>query len=156
MSGRFVRSAAPEDAGGIAEIYNQGIADRIATFETEPRTASRDRGVVRERLSGLRRRAKTIGSWPMRWLFPIARGACYEGVREFSIYTAREARGKGFGRAALAALIEDAKARGWWKFCRGFFLENTASLALLQSAGFREVGIVREARQARRRNGATW
>jgi L-amino acid N-acyltransferase YncA len=53
---------------------------------------------------------------------------------------AREGRGKGFGRAALAALIDDAKARGWWKLLSRVFPENGASRALLKSAGFREVG----------------
>src|SRR5437867_3674905 len=33
------RPATREDAAAIAAIYNEGIADRIATFETEPRTA---------------------------------------------------------------------------------------------------------------------
>ena len=33
------RAAMIADAAAIAEIYNQGIADRIATFETEPRSA---------------------------------------------------------------------------------------------------------------------
>jgi L-amino acid N-acyltransferase YncA len=28
------------DAGAIARIYSEGIADRIATFETEPRSAA--------------------------------------------------------------------------------------------------------------------
>ena len=28
------------DAGALAEIYNQGIADRVATFETEPRSSA--------------------------------------------------------------------------------------------------------------------
>jgi L-amino acid N-acyltransferase YncA len=28
------------DAAAIAEIYNQGITDRIATFEIEPRSAT--------------------------------------------------------------------------------------------------------------------
>ena len=32
------RAATPADAAAIAAIYNEGIADRIATFETEPRT----------------------------------------------------------------------------------------------------------------------
>jgi L-amino acid N-acyltransferase YncA len=32
------RVATPEDAA-IARIHDEGIADRIATFETEPRTA---------------------------------------------------------------------------------------------------------------------
>ena len=33
------RLATPEDAPAIAAIYNQGIEDRIATFETRPRSA---------------------------------------------------------------------------------------------------------------------
>ena len=33
------RAATISDAAAIAEIYNQGIDDRIATFETEPRSA---------------------------------------------------------------------------------------------------------------------
>jgi hypothetical protein len=34
------RAATIADAAAIADIYNQGIADRIATFETEPRAAA--------------------------------------------------------------------------------------------------------------------
>ena len=33
------RAAAAGDAAAIAQIYNEGIEDRIATFDTEPRTA---------------------------------------------------------------------------------------------------------------------
>jgi len=32
-------AARPADAAAIAAIYSQGIADRIATFETEPRSS---------------------------------------------------------------------------------------------------------------------
>ena len=35
------RTATPADAAAIAAIYNEGIADRIATFETEPRSAGK-------------------------------------------------------------------------------------------------------------------
>jgi hypothetical protein len=34
-----LRLATTADAAAIAAIYNEGTADRIATFETEPRTA---------------------------------------------------------------------------------------------------------------------
>ena len=34
-----VRIAAADDADAIARIYNQGIEERIGTFETEPRAA---------------------------------------------------------------------------------------------------------------------
>ena len=33
------RAASPEDAEAIVRIYNEGIEERIATFETSPRTA---------------------------------------------------------------------------------------------------------------------
>ena len=33
-----IRSAAIDDAPAITAIYNEGIAERIATFETRPRT----------------------------------------------------------------------------------------------------------------------
>ncbi|HWN05140.1 MAG TPA: hypothetical protein VNQ72_19165 [Candidatus Dormibacteraeota bacterium] len=32
------RLAGPADAGAIARIYKQGIEDRVATFEIEPRS----------------------------------------------------------------------------------------------------------------------
>lgn len=34
------RAATPADAAAIAAIYSEGVADRIATFETEPRSAT--------------------------------------------------------------------------------------------------------------------
>ena|SRR5215472_15497099 len=34
------RPATPDDARAISAIYNEGIADRIATFETEPRSGT--------------------------------------------------------------------------------------------------------------------
>ena len=39
-TGLRTRAATPADASTIAVIYNEGIADRIATFETEPRSAA--------------------------------------------------------------------------------------------------------------------
>ena len=32
------RPARPADAGAVARIYTEGIEDRLATFETQPRT----------------------------------------------------------------------------------------------------------------------
>src|SRR5690349_24665154 len=44
-----VRPAGLADAAAIAAIYNQGIAERIATFETEPRSAQQIAGWLGER-----------------------------------------------------------------------------------------------------------
>ena len=56
---------------------------------------------------------------------------------------ARSARGRGFGRATLAALIAESEGRGYWKLVSRIFPENEASLRLCRSLGFREVGVYR-------------
>ena len=43
------RLATSDDAAAIAAIYNEGIADRIATFETEPRTAAQIAAQLRDK-----------------------------------------------------------------------------------------------------------
>jgi len=55
----------------------------------------------------------------------------------------RDYRGRGAGRAALAALIEAATARGMHKLTSRVFPENAASRALLKGLCFEEIGIHR-------------
>jgi phosphinothricin acetyltransferase len=137
------RAARISDAAAIAGIYNEGIADRIATFESKPRTAQqiaawfdgRHPIVVVENAAGTVVGFASTSSYRGR--------ECYAGIAEFSVYVGREHRGAGVGRAALAALIEAATAAGFWKLLSRVFPENTASLALLARMGFREVGIYR-------------
>ena len=59
---------------------------------------------------------------------------------EHSVYVDPAARGLGAGRSLLQALIGSAEAAGIWTIQSSIFPENTASLALHRSAGFREVG----------------
>lgn len=66
---------------------------------------------------------------------------CYAGIAEFSVYVERGIRGRGYGRAAMTALIEAAENAGFWKLLSRVFVENRASRNLLQSLGFREVGV---------------
>jgi L-amino acid N-acyltransferase YncA len=49
MSALTVRVATVDDAAAIAAIYNEGIADRIATFETEPRTRGQIASMLAEK-----------------------------------------------------------------------------------------------------------
>ncbi len=135
-----IRIATKEDAEAIALIYNQGIEDRIATFETRPRTAEDVRAwfdgahpvVVAEDERGVIAFASTSG---------YRSRECYAGIAECSAYVRRDARRQGAGRAVLGALISAAEAAGFWKLVSRVFVENTASRALIGSLGFREVGI---------------
>ena len=130
------RLAGPDDAGAIARIYNQGIEDRVATFETEPRSPED----IRAQLASKGDRYPTVVvAWASAGAYR-ARPA-YAGVAEHSVYVDRSARGHGAGRAALDALFRCYEARGFWKLVSRIFPENVASLALHERAGFRTVGV---------------
>jgi L-amino acid N-acyltransferase YncA len=134
-----VRAATPADAAAIAEIYNEGIADRLATFEAEPRSPAMVESwfdgihpiVVVEAEGRIIAFASTSAYRPR---------ACYAGIAEFSVYVARAARGHGAGRVAMKTLIDAATHAGFWKLLSRVFVENSASRRLLASLGFREVG----------------
>jgi phosphinothricin acetyltransferase len=140
-----IRLTTPADAAAIAAIYNQGIAERIATFETEPRTAEQVAAQLTEKgdrfpTIAVEREGRIVafaGAGPYR------NRPCYAGVAEHSVYVDLAARGRGAGRAALEALIAACEARGFWKLLSRIFPENKASLALHERCGFRTVGIYR-------------
>jgi phosphinothricin acetyltransferase len=124
----------------MARIYNEGIEDRIATFETRPRTEEEIQGwfdgvhpivVVEEEGEMI-----AFGSTSV-----YRARACYAGVAETSLYVARAARGRGAGKLALSSLIEAATRAGFWKLVSRVFPENEASLRTIRSLGFREVGV---------------
>ena len=144
MGGRSfaARAATVADAPAIVAIYNQGIADRVGTFETEPRTTQQIEAwfdgrhpiIVVEEKGEVVAFAST-SSYRSR--------PCYAAIAEFSVYVARHRRGAGVGPVAMAALLEAAEAAGYWKLLSRIFPENTASRALMAKMGFREVGTYR-------------
>ena len=134
------RAATAADAEAIARIYNEGIADRVATFETRPRSAADVRAwfdgvhpcVVVEDLGEVIAFGATSVYRPRE---------CYAGIAEASLYVARSARGRGAGRVAMNALLDAAAAAGFWKLLSRIFVENQASRNLCRTMGFREVGV---------------
>ncbi|HSH81977.1 MAG TPA: arsinothricin resistance N-acetyltransferase ArsN1 family A [Herpetosiphonaceae bacterium] len=135
-----VRAATPADADAIAAIYNQGIADRIATFETWLRSAEDVLAWFDDHhpIVVVEDRGKVIAFASTSSYRPRA---VYAQIAEFSVYVARAARGRGAGRLAMAALIEAATAAGFSKLVSRVFPENSASRTLLRTLGFREVGV---------------
>ena len=137
-----IRLAIDDDAAAIAEIYNQGIAERGATFETDLRSA----GDITPKIADAARfpllvadEHGTVLGWAS--LSAYRARPCYAGIAEFSIYLDRTARGRGLGRQLLTALVDAARDRGYWKLVSRIFPFNAASRALCRSCGFREVGV---------------
>jgi L-amino acid N-acyltransferase YncA len=139
----IVRPARPEDAAAVARIYNEGIEDRVATFETEPR-GPEDMAVrigdEAQPLLVAERDGEVLG-----WASVVRSSdrCAYAGVGEYTVYVGRDARGSGAGRALLEGLVEVAEERAYWKLVGKLFTSNEASIALARRCGFREVGVHR-------------
>ncbi|MNQ31940.1 putative phosphinothricin acetyltransferase YwnH [compost metagenome] len=138
-----IRMAEPRDADAIAGIYNQGIEERSATFETSCRTGeamlSRINMAEQYPLLVMVDDAGLVVAWA--GLSSYRPRACYDGIADFSIYLDRGVRGLGHGKGLLQALLAEAERRGFWKVLSRIFTCNEASLALCRSCGFREVGV---------------
>src|SRR5712691_8127650 len=114
------RAATREDAEAMARIYNEGIQDRVATFETRLRSVDDVLGwidgvhpiVVVEENGQVVAFAGTSAYRPRE---------CYAGIAETSVYVARPFRRKGAGRLAMTALLEAAGQAGSWKLLSRIF-----------------------------------
>ncbi|HMH51945.1 MAG TPA: arsinothricin resistance N-acetyltransferase ArsN1 family A [Candidatus Acidoferrum sp.] len=142
-----VRAATADDADAVCRIYNQGIEDRVATLETEPRTPD-------ERLQWLTARgprhpviiAEDADGAVLGWgsLNVFNPRDAYRFVADFSIYVERGARGRGVGRAMLTRLIELGREHGYHKLVLSAFPTNASGMALYTRLGFRTVGVYKE------------
>jgi len=136
-----IRPATAQDLKAIAEIYNEGIRDRIATFEIRERTPEEIQGWLerpRHPLLVAEKEGKVLG-----WIAASDYRAreCYAGIAEFSIYIAKAARGQGVGNTLMPAFFKACEEQGFWKILSRIFPENKGSLALCKKHGFREVGV---------------
>ncbi|HEU5246359.1 MAG TPA: arsinothricin resistance N-acetyltransferase ArsN1 family A [Candidatus Udaeobacter sp.] len=138
-----VRVAAVSDAAAIAEIYNQGIEDRVATYETEARSVEDQEAWLRTIAEHYPVVVAEVDGQIVGWAGagPYRTRECYRGIGEFSMYVHRAGRGRGVGDSLLSALISEAERLRLWKLLSRIFLFNEASRALCRKHGFREVGI---------------
>lgn len=138
-----LRPATAADVARVVEIYNAGIAERVATFETAPRTV------------------EDLADWPadgQPFVVAVAPGGrvvgwaragaysdrcVYSGIGEHAVYVDPDARGGGLGRRLLDALARESERHGLYKLTSRVFSDNPASLAAHRAAGFTEVGLQR-------------
>lgn len=135
----LVRPMGAADADAVARIYAEGIATGLATFETavpDPEELDRrwlpDQRFVAEV-------AGAVAGWAA--LVPASDRACYRGVAETSIYVGQAFRGRRVGVALIDRQVREADRAGLWTLQASIFPDNTASLRLHRSAGFRTVGL---------------
>ncbi|CAM3389995.1 arsinothricin resistance N-acetyltransferase ArsN1 family A [Paenibacillus lupini] len=143
MSEILVRGATPSDVQRILTIYNQGIEDRIATLEVEPKDTVYMEGWFNnrsERYSVLVAiKEDAIVNWAS--LNKYSPRSAYDGVAELSIYIEREHRGQGVGSILLTELEKTALRNSFYKIVLFTFSFNGKGQGLYRKQGYREVGI---------------
>jgi L-amino acid N-acyltransferase YncA/2-polyprenyl-3-methyl-5-hydroxy-6-metoxy-1,4-benzoquinol methylase len=140
-----------DDADRVLALYQAGI-DGHATFETaapaweafDEAKLSLHRYVAVDEATG-----EALG-WAA--VAPTSPREAYAGVVEHSVYVHPSARGRGIARALLNALIASTESARIWTVQSSIFPENTASLALHHSVGFRIIGT----RERIARHHGTW
>jgi phosphinothricin acetyltransferase len=137
-----IRPATAGDAAQVVEIYNHGIAERQATFETRPRT-------IHDVAEWLDARGPFLVAADGDTVLGFARVSAYStreayaGVGEHTVYVSPAARGRSVGLTLLDALADAATDAGYHKLTSRVLAINAASLALHRKAGFTEVGVQR-------------
>ena len=125
-------------AGRVLAIYQAGIAEGDATFETRvPSWEEFDAARLPDHRYVALDVDRVVG-WVA--VSPVSRRPVYAGVVEHSVYVDPAARGAGIGRLLMTTLITSTEAAGIWTVQSGIFPENGASLALHELLGFRVVG----------------
>jgi L-amino acid N-acyltransferase YncA len=138
-----IRSAESQDAGAIAALYNQGITERQATFETRLRNASEILSWFEPGLPFLVATDDDRRVVGFARVSPYSDRCVYQGVGEHGVYVDVAVRGRGVGRQLLEELARESERRGMYKLTSRVFTTNAASLAVHRSAGFEEVGVQR-------------
>ncbi len=122
----------------VLAIYEEGIADRQATFETSAPSWEQWHAAHFPECRLVARMDGVLLGWAA--LSPVSRRPCYSGVAEVSIYVRGSARGQGVGLALLERLVAESETRGFWTLQTSTFPENKASLRLQARCGFRQIG----------------
>ncbi|MFD2588789.1 GNAT family N-acetyltransferase [Croceitalea marina] len=133
-----IRSMTIRDWQEVAKIYLEGISTGYATFETTvPDFDSWDNAHLNECRLVAEKENKILG-WAA--LSPVSSRCVYGGVAEVSVYVSSNCRALGVGKTLLLKLIEESEAAGYWTIQSGIFPENTASIKLHETVGFRYIG----------------
>lgn len=140
-----IRAVRPEDAAAIAAIYNHYVLHSVATFETDPVTATE----MAKRIDDLQRRPWLVYELDglltgYAYACPWKERAAYSRTVETTVYVAQDQGGKGIGKTLYGILLGLLREQKMHAAIGGIALPNAASIALHERLGFVQVGTLRE------------
>lgn len=136
------RLAAEDDLPAINEIYNYYVANSTCTYQLEAETLEAREAWFRHHppdkypVTVAEIDGKIVG-WGS--LSKFRERAAYDPTTEFSVYIHHDFHRRGLGRLILTDLIARARKAGFHSIIGGTSAEQTASIRLQESFGFREV-----------------
>ena len=142
----LIRTSVVEDLPAITAIYAKEVLHGLASFEVEPPDLN-EVGRRREELLsiGYPYLVATVEDQVVGYAYagPYRSRPAYRYSLENSIYVAREARNCGVGKKLLTDLIAVC-TQGDWRTMIAVIgdINNTGSIALHRSLGFRHVGTI--------------
>jgi L-amino acid N-acyltransferase YncA len=139
-----IRRAQSEDAASLREIFNDAVADGLATFDFEPRTIEEQR----YRIAAAENDPKhplfvaEVRNWVAGWaaIESYDYRLTLDDIGEVFIFVRRQFRSYGIGRQLMRAVQSEAPLLGYRKLIGRVLAENRDSLRLCQATGWREVG----------------
>ncbi len=134
-----IRRINKEDYTSIAQIYKEGLATGIASFETEIPTWEKWNNKFLPDCRFVVLVDEEIAAWCA--LSAVSKRYVYRGVAENTIYVASKFQHKGIGKILLLHLIDESEKHGFWTLQAGIFPQNKPSIHLHESCGFRIIGI---------------
>ncbi len=133
-----IRPITKNNYSEVADIYGEGIATGVATFETSiPNWYKWNSSHLDFARIAAYESDKILG-WAS--LSPVSDRCVYGGVAEVSVYVSADARGKGVGVFLMEQLVKLSEENNIWTLQSGIFRKNKASIELHKKCGFRIIG----------------
>ncbi|SFS03423.1 GNAT family N-acetyltransferase [Yoonia litorea] len=136
-----IRSATPEDAAQIADIWNDAIRNTTITFNPVEKSVSEVADLCAKHCLVWNDGGRVLG---FARFFQFRGGEGYRHTGEHTILLHPDGRGRGGGRALMGATCDAAKAAGYHSLFAGCSVENRGAVAFHAACGFRTVATLPE------------
>ena len=135
----IIRSAEPDDAAGIVEIYNHYVLNSHSTFETEPIDEADMRKQISEGTYPFMVATEDAHIVGYAFAHEYRSRPAYRSTAEVSVYVRNGFEGQGIGRALYEELFGQLRQTNLHSIVAGIALPNEASVRLHESLGMTNI-----------------
>ncbi|WP_064696577.1 GNAT family N-acetyltransferase [Rhizobium aegyptiacum] len=143
----LLRDASQADIPAITEIYRDSVLNGVASYEIAPPSEAemmqRFSAIVAQQYPYIAATDASGNFLGYAYASSFRTRPAYRWMVEDSIYLAREARGRGIGKALMTELIDRCTALGFRQMVAVIGGASPASIALHLNTGFVEVGLMK-------------